>query len=297
MASKRMPLDKPAAWYRFWIGDFVATVVSDGELTFPSATGEFPEAPQDKLLKTLDREFLQNAPMVLQENCLVLATGDKLVLFDTGFGPVPMFGEDSGQLQKNMKAAGIKPRDIDVVILTHAHPDHCWGLVDASGKKVYPNAELFMSKRDFDFWTDEGKVDDEAAGTFVKGARKNILPYKNRLHFIEEDGEVLPGITAMWTPGHTVGHTTFIIESGGETFLNLGDICHHYALLFPNPRWEYLYDTDSKQAVRSRLKVFDMAETEKMTLLGYHFPFPGVGHITREKRQSYRYVPRHMSFV
>ena len=110
MAGKRMPLDKPAAWYRFRIGDFVATVVSDGELTFESATGEFPAAPEEKLLRTLDREFLQNAPMVLQENCLVLDTGDKLVLFDTGFGPVPMFGKDSGQLQKNMAAAGIRPR-------------------------------------------------------------------------------------------------------------------------------------------------------------------------------------------
>ena len=297
MASKRMPLEKPAAWYRFKIGDFVASVVSDGELTFESATGEFPAAPEDEVLRTLDREFLPNAPMVLQENSLVLDTGNKLVLFDTGFGPVPMFGVDSGQLQKNMAAAGIRPEDIDVVILTHAHPDHAWGLTDIEGNKVYPNAELFISKRDFDFWTDESKLSDENAGAFVKGARKNILPYRERLHFIEEDGEVLPGISSLWTPGHTVGHTTFIIESGGETFLNLGDICHHYALLFPNPRWEYLYDTDSKQAVELRLRIFDMAATDKMTLLGYHFPFPGVGRVTREKHESYRYVPKHMSFV
>lgn len=297
MASKRMPHEKPAAWYRFKIGDFVAAVVSDGELTFESATSEFPKAPEETVLRALDREFLPNAPMVLQENCLVLDTGDKLVLFDTGFGPVPMFGKDSGHLLENMAAAGIRPVDIDAVILTHAHPDHAWGLVDAAGDKVYPNADLFMSKHDFDFWTDEAKVDDESAGTFVKGARKSILPYRDRLHLIEEDGEVLPGISSVWTPGHTVGHTTYIIQSAGETYLNLGDVCHHYALLFPNPRWEYLYDTDSGQAIESRLKVFEMAEKGKMTLIGFHFPFPGIGHVTREGRESYRYVPKQLSFV
>ena len=297
MASRRMPPEKPAAWYRFRIGDFSAAVVSDGELTFESATGEFPAAPADEVHRLLDREFLPNAPMVLQENCLVLDTGDKLVLFDTGFGPVPMFGKDSGQFLRNLAAAGIRPDDIDIVILTHSHPDHAWGLVDKAGNKVFPNADLFMSRKDFEFWTDEAKLTDEGAGTFVKGARRAILPYRDRLHLIEKDTEVLPGISSLWTPGHTVGHTTFVIESGGETFLNLGDICHHYALLFPNPRWEYLYDTDSKQAVQSRLRIFDMAATDQMTLLGYHFPFPGIGRITREKHESYRYVPSHMSFV
>lgn len=294
--GSRVPREKPAAWYRFNIGDFNATIVSDGELTFESCTSEFPEAPVAEVSKLLDREFLPNAPLVLQENALVLDTGKRVILFDTGFGEVPLFGTASGQLPKNLLKAGIKPEDIDTVILTHIHPDHAWGLTNAEGRKTFPNAEVFVSKTDFDFWTDEAKVNDENMGAFVQGARKAILPYKDRLTLIEKNGEFLPGISALSFPGHTLGHTSYLIQSGGQAFLNLGDICHHYALLFPNPRWKYKWDIDADMAVQSRLKCFDMAASEKLTLLGFHFPFPGIGGIQREG-QGFRYVPRHMSMV
>lgn len=294
--GSRVPREKPAAWYRFSIGDFNATVVSDGELTFESCTSEFPEAPVDEVKRLLDREFLPNAPMVLQENALVLDTGKRVILFDTGFGEVPLFGTASGQLPKNLVRAGIKLEDIDTVILTHIHPDHAWGLTNAEGKKTFPNAEVFVSRTDFDFWTDESKVDDENMGAFVQGARKAILPYKDRLTLVEKNGEVLPGISALSFPGHTLGHTSYLIQSGNEAFLNLGDICHQYALLFPYPRWKYKWDVDADMAVQSRLKCFDMAVTDNLTLLGFHFPFPGIGRIRREG-EGFRYVPRHMSLV
>jgi glyoxylase-like metal-dependent hydrolase (beta-lactamase superfamily II) len=294
--SARVSKEKPAAWYRFNIGDFNATIVSDGELTFESCTSEFPEAPVDQVNKLLENEFLPNAPMVLQENALVLDTGKRVILFDTGFGEVPLFGTESGKLPKNLVKAGIKPEDIDTVILTHIHPDHAWGLTNAEGKKTFPNAEVFVSKTDYDFWTDESKVNDENMGAFVQGARKAILPYKDRLTLIEKNGEVLPGISALSFPGHTLGHTSYLIQSGNEAFLNLGDICHHYALLFPFPRWKYKWDIDADLAVQSRLKCFDMAVADNLTLLGFHFPFPGIGRIRRDG-EGFRYVPRHMSLV
>jgi glyoxylase-like metal-dependent hydrolase (beta-lactamase superfamily II) len=292
----RISKEKSPAWYRFSIGDFNATIVSDGELTFESCTSEFPEAPVDQLQKLLDREFLPNAPLVLQENCLVLDTGKRVILFDTGFGEVPLFGTASGQLPKNLIKAGIKPEDIDTVVLTHIHPDHAWGLTNAEGKKTFPNADLFVSKIDFDFWTDETKVNDENMGAFVQGARKAILPYKDRLNLIEKDGEVFPGITALSFPGHTLGHTSYLIQSGNDSYLNLGDICHHYGLLFPNPRWKYKWDIDADMAVQSRLKCFNMAVDKKLTLIGFHFPFPGIGSILRDG-EGFRYVPKHMSLV
>lgn len=291
--SSRIPRDQSPAWYRFNIGDFNATIVSDGELTFESCTSEFPEAPAAEVNKLLENEFLPDAPMVLQENCLVLDTGKRVILFDTGFGEVPLFGTASGQLPKNLVKAGIKPEDIDTVILTHVHPDHAWGLTTAEGKKTFPNAELFVSKVDFDFWTDESKINDENMGAFVQGARKAIFPYKERLTLIEKDGEFLPGISSFSFPGHTLGHTSYLIQSAGESFLNLGDICHHYALLFPNPQWKYKYDIDADLAVASRQKCFEMAEAENLTLIGFHFPFPGIGRIRRDGR-GFRYVPRHM---
>ena len=235
--------------------------------------------------------------MVLQENTLLLDTGQKLIQFDSGFGQVPLFGTDSGQYPRNLAAAGVNAADIDVVLLTHPHPDHAWGLTDAAGTKSFPNADLYMSKRDFEFWTDEAKLSDPNAGAFVAGAQKAIFPYRDRLHLIQEDGEVLPGISAIATPGHTVGHTSFLIEFAGERLIYLGDVCHHYALLVPNPRWEYLYDSDAKQAVQSRLAMFDRAANERLQLLGYHFPFPGLGRLTREGPESYRYVPTPLTFV
>lgn len=278
-------------WYRFNIGDIEATIISDGLLDLGSATDQFPAAPADTITEIMKSEFLPVKPMMLEQNCLVLNTGDRLVLFDSGMGSDTLFGPESGRLLKNLEAAGIRPADIDDIVLTHAHCDHCWGMVGDDSSLNFPNAQVYMSQGDFDFWTDEAKLKaDGFVPKFVAGARKNLLPYRDRMHFVQDGKEVIPGITAIHTPGHTVGHMSYVISSGDKTFLNVGDVVHHYALLFQNPQWEFAFDSDPKLAARTRVKLFDMAATEEMPMIGYHFPFPGLGHIRREG-DAFDYVP------
>lgn len=288
---------RPPAWFRFDIGEFEATIVSDGPITLGSVTSEFPDAPKSEVRAILEEEFLPEDPMVLQQNALVLNTGKHLAVFDTGMGTSTMFGDRSGRILQNMIAAGIDPNDVDTVILTHGHPDHSWGLVREGGKRSFPNAQLILSKAEYDYWMDDQRFaetgDRAPPPVVINGARDSIAPYKDRMAFAESGKEALPGVTAISTPGHTPGHTSYVISSAGVNFINLGDVCHHYALLFPHPRWEYKYDVDPKLAVNSRLRTWDMATADKLSLIGFHFPYPGVGNIVRDG-DGFRYVPKAM---
>ncbi|MFT4959206.1 MAG: glyoxylase-like metal-dependent hydrolase (beta-lactamase superfamily II) [Paracoccaceae bacterium] len=287
---------RPAAWYRFDIGDFEATVVSDGTLELGDATQLFPNAPKDEVRRLFAAEFLQCDPMVLAENALVLNTGAHLVLFDTGMGTSSLFGPHSGRLLGNMAAAGIDPRDIDTVILTHAHADHTWGLLDDAGQPTFPNASICLSRADFDFWTDEAKLSDPAARPdVVRGSIRCLTGCRDQLRFVVDGEVIVPGITAIATPGHTIGHMSQMIESAGVKMLNLGDVCHQYALVCPNPDWQFHVDYDPVLGVKSRRRMLELAAREQLFVLGYHLPFPGLGHMVHDG-DGYRYIPAHMQF-
>jgi glyoxylase-like metal-dependent hydrolase (beta-lactamase superfamily II) len=207
-----------------------------------------------------------------------------------------MFGSTTGKLLNGLSDARVDPSKIDDVICTHAHIDHVGGLANAAGKRFFPNATIHISKADYDFWTDEKKLTGDLKA-FVVHARQNLLPYKNRIKFIEDGKDVIPGVQAMSTPGHTVGHTIFIIKSGSSSLVFLGDITHHQILLTEKPKTEFAYDTDPKQAVQTRLKVFDMLASQKLPFVAYHFPWPGVGYLGKTGTDSYRYFAQPMDHV
>ena len=285
------------AWYRFKIGDYEATVVSDGPIILGSPQDQFPSADPAVVANLVKGDFLPADNTPLEQNCLVLNTGDKLVLIDTGMGSDQMFGPYSGRLMKSLAAAGFKGEQFDAVVLTHAHCDHCWGIMDDDGNRNFPNAQVYISQADFDFWTDEAKLGaNDFVKDFVAGARRNLLPNQDRLIYVKDGDEILPGIQAIASPGHTVGHTSYLITSNGETALFVGDVVHHYKLLFENPAWEFAFDSDPAQAAQTRLRVFDMASKDELPLIGYHFPFPGIGYIAPQGN-AYRYVPRPMDFT
>lgn len=282
-------------FYRFMVGKFQATVVSDGPLPLgePSVTLKGPT--KEELAKSLADNFLPTENLVLEQNVLVLNTGSKLVLFDSGMGTSKAFGPTTGRLLKSLTEAGINPAAIDDVICSHGHIDHIGGLADAKGKRYFPNATIWISKADYDFWTDEAKLSGDLKA-FVAHARQNLMPYKDRTKWVEDGKDVVPGVQAMAAPGHTVGHTIFIIKSENKALAFIADTSHHQIVLTEKPRSEFAYDSDPKQAVASRLKVFDMIASQKMPLHAFHFPWPGYGNLARQG-DGYRYYPAPMEIV
>lgn len=300
-AAAKAPLSKEQApyFYRFNHGNMQATVVSDGPLPLGDPSGAFTGVSKEEIGKMLTDNFLSPTNAILEQNILVLNTGDKLVLFDTGMGSSTMFGPTTGKLLASLKAAGIDPKDIDAVVATHGHCDHVWGIMSDDGKPHFPNAQIYISQADFDFWTDEKKLemkDPAYMKPFVEGARKNLLPVRDRVVFVKDGQEFLPGIQAMSAPGHTVGHTAFMITSDGKTMCNIGDLTHHQILLVEKPRIEFAYDTDPKQSANTRVRILDMLAAQKIPLLAYHFPWPGFGHVAKQG-DGFRYHPAPMQMV
>lgn len=290
------------AWYRFKFGDYEATVVSDGRLPLGKPVPAFPASPPDEIIGLLQGAFLPPDAATLEQNALILNTGKQLILFDTGMGDSmgadsKMFGPTTGQLLTNMKAAGIDPAQIDVVILTHAHCDHCWALIDAEGKRVFPNARVVVSEADLKFWTDPAnKKGPSFMPAFIDGATKNLNAYRDRMDMAVHEKEVAPGIIALSAPGHTVGHTIYAITSGNQTMINTGDLAHHHILLLKKPLWEFSFDTDPKLSAQSRLKALDRFATDRNLILSYHFPWPGLGHVVRAG-DGFDWVPAGMDLT
>jgi glyoxylase-like metal-dependent hydrolase (beta-lactamase superfamily II) len=282
-------------FYRFNVGAAEVTVVSDGPLSLGDPKGTFTGVPDDELRKMLSDNFLSPTNVVLQQNSPVVNMGDKLVLFDTGLGTTKGFGPTTGRQQKSLAEAGIKPEEIDAVVFSHGHPDHVGGVIDDNGKPLFANAQFYIAQSDLEFWTDESKGDGPLKD-FIAIARKNLLPVRDRLVFYKDGQEFLPGIQAMAAPGHTVGHTMFMITSEGKSFAYLADLSHHPILLLEKPRMEFSYDTDPKLAVASRVKMLDMLAANKIAVLPYHYPWPGLGHIVKTG-EGFHYIPEPMTMV
>jgi len=296
-AKAPMAATQAPAFYRFKIGDIEATIVSDGELSLgPPNPQLFGGVTQAALDQALTDTMLPTDNIQLQENALLLNTGDKLVLFDVGVGGAKAFGTKAGRLLVNLKAAGYEPKDVDAIVLTHAHPDHCWGLMADDGTRNFPNAQIYLSEADLNFWTDEAKASDPAIGSMIGPTRPQLLPNRDRMVFVKDGAEVVPGVQALATPGHTVGHTSYMMTSGGKTLCLAADIAHHFVLTLSTPKVEFGFDTDPKQGVATRVRTLDMLAAQKVPTLFYHFPFPGVGHVAK-RGDGYTFLPTPMQTV
>jgi len=284
---------QPAYFYRFGLGDAEVTVVSDGPLPLGPPKGTFIGVSDDEVKKMLSDNFLSPDNVVLEQNSPIVNTGDKLILFDTGMGTARNFGPTTGRQQKSMKEAGIKPEDIDAVVFSHAHIDHIGGVVDESGKVLFPNAQFYIAQNDLDFWTDEGKAGGPLKD-FIVHARKNLMPVRDRIVFFKDGQEFLPGVQAIAAPGHTVGHTIFMVTSNGKSMAYLGDLTHHPILLLEEPRMQFSYDTDPTQAAETRVKLLDMIAANKIPVMTYHYAWPGVGHIAKTA-EGFHFYPEAMN--
>jgi glyoxylase-like metal-dependent hydrolase (beta-lactamase superfamily II) len=295
LAKVQMPTDQVPYFYRFKLGDSPATIVSDGILPLGKPGGAFNGLSQTEMDAQLTENFLPLNNVVLEQNILVINLGDKTVLFDTGMGIIHPFGPTTGKLMATLKAAGIDPAGVDAVVMSHAHPDHCGGIMAEDNTSHFPNAQLYITKADYDYWTNEQTVGPKMK-VFYDQATRNLTPNLDKIHFIKDHEEIIPGVTALYAPGHTVGHTIFMINSGNAQLAYIGDLTHHPVLLMQKPLTEFAYDTDPKMSAQSRVRMLTMLADSRTPILAYHFAWPGVGHVVKQG-DGFRYLPEPMEMM
>jgi glyoxylase-like metal-dependent hydrolase (beta-lactamase superfamily II) len=287
-----------AGFYRFELGDFRATVVSDGYGPFPFWPTFAANAPESDVKPVLEANFM---PPVIQatNNMLIVDSGHERILVDTGFGA--RLGSEFGHLgylQKNLERAGIQPESIDVVIITHGHIDHIAGLVTESGALAFPNARFAIAAKEWEYWTGNhfesdvnGSPMSEAlkAGTIL-AAKTNLPPLAPKVQLLNPDGEVAPGVHLVAAPGHSPAQSAILFTSGSQQFFHLADVAHNPVTGLQRPDWSTIFDYDSGLAIKTRRALLDRVATERALVMGYHFSFPAIGHVVRSG-SAYRWEP------
>jgi len=276
-------------WYRMMVGDIEVTALSDGTVALPVDKLLTNTSPA-KVQAALSRAYLK-APVETSVNGYLVNTGSKLVLIDAG--AAGLFGPTLGNLVNNLKASGYQPEQVDEIYITHLHPDHVGG-VAADGKAAFPNAVLRVDKRDADFWLSKDNLDKapDASKGFFQGAQGAVKPYADagKLKTFDGTGELVPGIKAVSTYGHTPGHTVYAIESKGQKMMVWGDLMHVAAVQFPEPAVTIQFDADSKKAAPQRQKAYADAAKNGHYVAVAHVAFPGIGQV-RADGKGYRWVP------
>ncbi len=252
-------------------------------------------APKPDVNAALEADFLAKDKATHSYTPVVVNTGSKLVAIDTGLG-LGMFDQSKGavgQYHANLQAAGIDRNAVDVVIISHFHGDHINGLVGPENKPAFPNAEVMVPEVEWAFWADESNVSKlpDIAKPQMPNPKRVFGVLGNKVTKYQAGKELVPGITAIASPGHTPGHTSHVVASGNSKVLVQADITAGMATLFArHPEWQFVFDTDRAQAVQTRLKLYDMAATEKMMLQGYHFAFPAMVYVEKSGT-GFRLVP------
>lgn len=264
-------------FYRFKVGDYQMTVVNDGISRLPDAglATFVRNAPVEDVRAALASRFMPTDRLDITFNITFLNTGRQLILFDTGTGG--QLAPTAGTMWANMQAAGIDPASVDLIVLTHFHGDHVSGLTDREGRARFPNAGIVVPETEWAFW-----MGDRAPAQPAAMVKSRFAPYaQDKVRRIASDAEIVPGVRAMPTFGHTPGHTSYLVSSGGATLLVLGDVTNHPAINLRNPGWHIGFDMDAPMAEATRRRVFDQAAADRTPIVGYHWPFPSLGYVVK----------------
>jgi glyoxylase-like metal-dependent hydrolase (beta-lactamase superfamily II) len=263
-------------FHRFQVGAMAATIVSDGPLVLPAAPRIFKGPEPDALNAALTRSGQATDRVRVEQNCLLLETAGKKVLFDNGLGSEKLYGPDSGRLLASLSEAGIDPAAIDALVLTHGHSDHCWGTMSDAGTPNFPNATIYIAQEELDFWLSNPA--GERRERSIAGIAKHLLPLRDRIVFVRDGEEFLPGVQAWLTPGHTPGHMAYLFA--GNWCLT-GDVAFHDPISYAFPDARSVFDTDPIQGVETRMRLLERLADDRMAVIGYHHPWPGLGRIER----------------
>jgi glyoxylase-like metal-dependent hydrolase (beta-lactamase superfamily II) len=276
--------------YRYKIGSYELTALYDGIWYRPITDKFIRNAPFAEVERALSDAFMPADQLATPFTTLVVNTGSKLVLVDTGTGG--QIGPQAGVLGDNLSAAGIDPKAVDLVVISHFHPDHINGIKDKDNSLVFPNAEIMVSAPEWAFWMDDANMNAAPAElklTF-RNQRRIFADIAKQITRFQPGAEVAPGIETLGAPGHTPGHTVFAIHSGDQSLMVLGDTAQHPAVFARHPDWQAAFDIDGDAAVATRKKLFDRAAADRMLVTGYHFPFPACGHLVKTAG-GYEHVP------
>jgi glyoxylase-like metal-dependent hydrolase (beta-lactamase superfamily II) len=271
---------------RYQIGEIALTVVADGGRVIPVPEGLVKNAPIEAVAAALESAGYTKGTMPFFFNPVVIDTGGRQILVDTGNGEAAFQSSKGsvGQLQANLMASGIDATRIEAVFITHFHGDHINGLLDPNGKPAFPGAEILVPQAEWAYWTDDGnasRASDALKPNFANV--KRVFDALGRKVTQIKAGEVLAtGLSTMATPGHTPGHTSLVINSGGKGLVIQGDVTNLPALFARNPGWHGRFDMDPATAEATRRSLYDRAVAEGLLICGYHYPFPAVGRIARD---------------
>ena len=275
-----------SGFYRRRVGDVLATAINDGVIDLPLGTmrGIEPDAASALL-----REAFRAPSPRSSVNTFLVQGGGATVLIDTGAGNA--MGPTMGHLQASLAAAGVAPGEVDTIVMTHLHPDHTGGLTSPAGTAMFPKAELVVAQQEADFWLDDAVAavaPDDKKPSFA-GAQAAVAPYRSRLRLVSGT-DVAPGIQAHPLPGHTPGHTGYLVTSGNAALLIWGDVLHVQDVQLRRPEVGMVFDTDPEEAVRSRLRALDMAAQDRLMVAGMHLHFPAFSHVVK-RTEGYALVP------
>lgn len=277
---------KPSV-YRFKLGGYEVTTILDGAIQLDGPHPIFGANQKPEDVQALATEnFLPAKRMAISFAPVLVNTGKELILFDTGNGAARR--PDAGSLRTQLGAAGYTPEQVDVVVLTHFHPDHIGGNLE-DGKPAFPNARYVASSAEYNFWSPIEKASGptERVGKLVQ---THVVPFRDRFTFVEDDNSIASGITSIDAGGHTPGMMAFHVESEGKRLMITADVANHYILSLQRPDWEVSFDMNKKKAATSRKEIFGMIAADKIAFTGYHMPFPNVGYV-EPMGTGFRYVP------
>jgi glyoxylase-like metal-dependent hydrolase (beta-lactamase superfamily II) len=295
-AHARAPMSEVAnpGFNRFRLGTFEITAINDGVRPGDGIHKIFGiDRDEAEVATLLDENFLPADRFVNSFTPTLVNTGSDLILFDTGLGAGAR-ENGLGQLAARLAASGYAPEDVTIVVITHFHGDHIGGLME-NGAPAFANARYVTGQGEYDFWTAAERQSGPTENA-ARAVQANIVPLAEKMSFIGDGGEVVPGITGMLAAGHTPGHMIFHLESEGRRLLLTADTANHYVASLRRPDWHVSFDMDKEAGAATRRRVFDMVAAERIPFLGYHMPFPAVGFI--EKLDiGYRFVPASYQFL
>ncbi len=263
----------------FSVGDIECIAISDGTFAYP-ANWVFSNVPPEQLEGDLRDHDLPSNQVVTPYTCLLVKAGKHKVLIDTGAGGM---APTTGNLLKQLLAEGVSPEEITAMVLTHGHPDHIGGVLDANQKPAFPNARYVMSRTEWNFWTGDPNLNstglnDHLKELLINCARANLPPLEERIELLDGEKEVVPGVCAIPAPGHTPGHLALVVSSSKAQLLHMADAVLH-PMNLEYPAWRNVFDLNEDTAATTRRQLLDRAAADDAAVLAYHFPFPGLGHV------------------